>query len=421
MSNISASDPQPQLSAPDALTHWIVKAFYPGPVPQGLEEQERFADFMLDKASEHPVFGAKVLASLEKYPHWNSLQAALDDLLPKQRQHIFTADQLLAAPISPPVEIVPNLFTEHRDVILGGAMGDGKTSICLQLGLQLALGLPLFGLAHSVGTDVLKPVRSYKVMYFDLELGAADFKQRMALNSNSAGVGRQFIYLDATHRTPLYGKVIFDNPNLHLPIIRDEINKHKPEIVIVDNLSLAFHGDVSKPEDCMRFRRNVDWLYHECPSVRMFLFPHHLTKPTTTEQGKPARISLLRDPRNWLGRVRGSGKLLDHFTVRLGFAREEVDGHEVCVINGISSHAQISPICLEQDSQTRVFCLHPDGTLAAKSIFTQAELKLWNQLPNPFTWADVVKIDRSAGQRMLKKAKDNGLVPESASSYTKVG
>lgn len=331
-------------------------------------------------------------------------------------QHIFTADELNAAPLDPPLQIVPGLFTEYRDVILGGAHGDGKTTACVEIGINLALGLPLFGLSpHTLAaTDVLKPTRSYKVMYFDLELGKSDFQKRMSAYPQYGSAGGQFIYVDAWRGSPLYHKIKFDDPSRialdkrnRLPIIRDEINQVKPEIVIVDNLKLAFMGQLERSDDCMKFRAAVDWLYNECASVKMFLFPTHLTKPTL-QDGKPAKISLLTDPRNWLAKIRGSGALLDHFTVRLGFAREEIAGNEVCIINGNSSHAEISPIILEQD-QSRLFYLHPDGAVT-KRIFSTAEQRAWEQLPTIFGDADIQSLGKSSRScyRALAKAKANG-------------
>jgi hypothetical protein len=105
-----------------------------------------------------------------------------------------------------------------------------------------------------------------------------------------------------------------------------------------------------------------------------------------------------------------------------------VDGNEVQVLNGISSHNRISPLCLERvyDEEGEVspyLRQHSDPEIKVKAILTGTERELWNSLSGRFRSADIkANPQHATGFRMLRKLKDNGLVTEvSRGVYEKVG
>ena len=325
--------------------------------------------------------------------------------LPKQDpRYAYTAGELLQETIIPPVDMVEGVLVEGKDAILGGAYGIGKTSVCLHFGAGLSTGENVFG---------LRVTRPYRVLYFDLELGKAEFQHRLRdvreMCTDRDRLDQNFVYIDATPDSPLYGQIRFNAEGSRSIL---ELTKlHRAEVVIIDNLSLAFTGDMENPKDCMALRGWVSWIRKENPNVRLFFLPTHLTKPNAEKVP-----SLLREVRLWLARVRGSGKLLDHFTIRLGFDMEQDStGQEFYVLNGISSHGEISPICLEKGEQGYLYQPHSDKCLKARTVFTKAELTVWDGLPDCFTWEKIKRTlgtARATGQRMLQKAKANHIVEE---------
>jgi hypothetical protein len=324
-----------------------------------------------------------------------------------------TGADLLAADIKPPSAIISGLLYEHKDAVLGGAYGQGKTTWCMQAGGSIASGEPLFGLPVT---------RPYRVLYIDLELGKSEFQQRYRLLRKLIGnptMDKNFIYVDATPGTALGGLLKLDTNN-GLAKFSKLIRQHEAEVIIVDNLSLAVEGDLEKGRDCMKLRHGVSSLREDNSPVLCFILPTHVVKPNADYAP-----DLLRDPRQWLGSVRGNGKLLDHFTVRLGLDAAK-DSEEWYVLNGITSHGRISPICLERVEQENdgptLFRLHSDADIRLRGILTETERLIWGELPERFTWSTIEGLGskRATGHRTLAKAKANGLVAPEGKGYRKL-
>jgi AAA domain len=317
--------------------------------------------------------------------------------------HVYTIGKLLAATFSPIEEIIEGMFVAGRSCVIGGSYGVGKTTLSIQLGVGLAAGEPVFG---------RKVARAYRVGYFDLELGAAEFQGRLRLARsgihNTANCDENFVYVDASTEGDLFGKIKLQPENDGW-LLAELIRGHNLEIVIVDNLSLAVPGDLSDPKVCMELHRNLGRLRRQAPTLRLPILPAHLVKPS---RGKEVPPSLLKDPRGWLAGIRGSGKLLDHITQRFGFDEEkDGDGNEYHVLNGISSHRRVSPLVLEQDMETRQFHVSTDRSMNRSVIFTPAERSVWDGLSPRFKYGEVKKHGGS-GYRMFEKAKEHGLIIE---------
>jgi AAA domain len=324
-----------------------------------------------------------------------------------------TGEDLITADIKPPSAIIPGLPYEYKDAVLGGAYGQGKTTFCMQLGYSIASGSSLFGLPVT---------RPYRVLYVDLELGKSEFQQRYRLLRESIGnpaVNKNFIYVDASPGTALGGLLKLDTKN-GLMEFNKLIRKHEAEVVIVDNLSLAVVGNLENGKDCIEIRHGVSLLRGDNSPALCFVHPTHVTKPNP--EWAP---DLLREPRQWLGSIRGSGKLLDHFTVRLGLDTAK-DSEEWYVLNAISSHGRISAICLERVEQENdgpiLFRLHSDADIRLRGVLTETERNIWYELPEYFTWSTIEGLGskRASGHRALHKAKANKLVVPDGKGYRKV-
>ena len=320
-------------------------------------------------------------------------------------RHIYTAGKLLAATFPPVEEILQGMLIEGRSCVIGGGFGVGKTTLCLELGVGLAAGEPVFGRTVA---------RAYRVGYFDLELGAAEFQARLKLAkskiSNSTACDENFVYVDGSTESDLFGKLKLQPDRGHW-LLSDLIRERRLEIAVVDNLSLAVSGKIEESDVCMDVHKHLGLLRKNAPILKLVILPAHLVKPA---RGKahPPPPSLLKDPRGWLAGIRGSGKLLDHITQRFGFDQErDKSGREYFVLNGISSHRLVSPLVLEQDTDTRQFSVSKDRSRSLSLILTLAERTVWDALPPRFKYADVKKYGGS-GYRMFKKAQEHGLITE---------
>ena len=315
--------------------------------------------------------------------------------------HVYSAGTLLGASFPPIEEIIEGMFIAGRSSVIGGAYGIGKTTLAIQMGAGLAAGEPIF--CRTVA-------RSYRVGYFDLELGAAEFQVRLRLAmtriQNTEILDKNFIYVDASSESDLFGRIKLQ-PDASDWLLADLICDQRIEIAIIDNVSLAVLGDLSEPQVCMELHRNLGLLRRKAPTLKLPILPAHLVKPSR-ENALP---SLLKEPRGWLAGIRGSGKLLDHITQRFGFDLEHESEREYYVLNGISSHKLISPLVLEQDLETRQFRVSTDQEMNRSVIFTPAEQKVWDALLKRFRYADIKKHGGSS-YRMFKKAQEHRLITE---------
>ena len=319
--------------------------------------------------------------------------------------HIYTAGKLLESFFPPIEEIMRNTFVAGRSCVIGGAYGIGKTTLAIQMGAGLAAGECVFG------RDVARP---YRVGYFDLELGGAEFQGRLQLArsriQDTVTLDENFIYVDASTESDLFGKIKLQPDNKVNWLLADLLQEYGIEIAIIDNVSLAVPGNLSEPDVCMQLQQNLGKLRQSAKALKLTMLPAHLVKPSRDGDGPP---SLLNDPRGWLTGIRGSGKLLDHITQRFGFDQEQDGtGQEYYVLNGISSHRLISPLVLEQDVDTRQFSVSKERSRNLSLILTPAERKVWDSLPMPFKYASDVKKYKGTGQRMFKKAQEHGLITE---------
>ena len=318
--------------------------------------------------------------------------------------HIYTAGKLLETSFQPIEEIMRNTFVAGRSCVIGGAYGIGKTTLAIQIGVGLAVGECVFG------REVARP---YRVGYFDLELGGAEFQGRLQLARSrirdTVTLDENFIYVDASTESDLFGKIKLQ-PDKAGWLLADLLQEYRIEIAIIDNVSLAVPGNLSEPDVCMQLQQNLGKLRQRAKALKLTMLPAHLVKPSRDGDGPP---SLLNDPRGWLSGIRGSGKLLDHITQRFGFDQEQDGaGQEYYVLNGISSHRLISPLVLEQDVDTRQFSVSKERSRNLSLILTPAERKVWDALPMPFKYASDVKKYKGTGQRMFKKAQEHGLITE---------
>jgi hypothetical protein len=293
---------------------------------------------------------------------------------------------------------VEDLLVEGHHGILAGPYAVGKTYLGIQLSVSLATG------DEFMGRRVRRP---YRVSFIDLENGAAEFKSRSRRLLDRLGkpqlrlLDSNWRYHDATEpEDSLYGLTLRP-PGFER--LEGYLNKYGSEVIILDCYGKAVPWEEKNEERTKDLLARIA-LLQKTTSLRdgLFLQFHHPTKPTADAPWP----SLLDSPREWLGRVRGTGRLLDFSPIRLGFDEVSAANRESAhVVNGLT-RGQLSPLILERN-ENGFFDLHSDKDFLVKSLFGRAskqyELfeairdKLENR--NSITWTEIAKIPPSAGAK----------------------
>jgi hypothetical protein len=233
-------------------------------------------------------------------------------------------------------------------------------------------------------------------------------------------LNRHWRYHDATEpEDALYQLTLSPNGFKRL---REYVEKHEPEVIIIDCYGKAVPWEEKNEERTKELLSNIAQLQKSTSLRRgLFLQFHHPTKPTADTVWP----SLLENPREWLGRVRGTGRLLDFSPIRLGFDTVSAANRESAhVVNGFI-RGQLSPLILERN-ETGFFDIHSDKDFLVRSLFGKAtkQFELFEairrRLDNQpsITWTDIAKIPPSLGAKFytntiaetLRTALSNGLL-----------
>lgn len=342
---------------------------------------------------------------------------------------IVTFADLLAMEVKPPSFVIEGLIVEGQVGFLAGPFAIGKTMLTLQLVQSLASGRPFMG----------RPVRrAYKTAFLDLENGTEEIARRLQSQVRNAEPG-VYSVMPEDFQKCLYVNTKEAGPLKALKLDKDGFEKlrifvqaNAVEALVIDNFGRVFPGKESEEEAMKKFFDEIDALRSRCPSLQrgMILFLHHVTKPSN--QG-PAP-DLLTEPYNYLGRVRGSGRLHDFSEFRLAFDRQEEkdDGERYYVINGVVRSSEVTPFILEFNEGDLSFRVHSNLDLRVQKAFGKAkkQKELFLLLPDHFRFTDGTRMKgnnakgfhKETVRDMLKAAKANALVrQETDGSYRKIG
>jgi len=322
-----------------------------------------------------------------------------------QMAGVFHFRQLMGLKVERPKDIVRSLISQRQNVILIGRFGIGKTMLGTQLSVHLALGREFLG---------LNIPRAFRTMYLDFENDLGDMKDRLSKQTasfqlsqaESALLDENWIYGDAgDDENPLHGIKLDDSDRTPLEPLISQMQKHRPEVVFIDNLGLvATKGDLTDPEEAARFYDNLKYIRSKTETLQdgAFVVFHHLTKPGEYQ----SNISLLTSPYEYLSRARGSGRVLDFARSRLALAEEMVGAKKCHILNGINRSAVVSPLILQFNSETLSFERHEDTKLRFDAVFSTRPRgkEIYRQLPEEeFKFSDAEKLqDPSTGKAINK-------------------
>jgi RecA-family ATPase len=335
----------------------------------------------------------------------------------------FNFQELLDAKISRPREIVSGLFFERSNAVLAAAFAEGKTMLALLLSLHLAAG------RNFLGRTIPRP---FKVLYVDFENDLGDIRDRvekqkvgMKLTSQEVDLLKQNWHLAIGSRPddPLYDTRL-DKEN-NMDSLMEKVEQINPEVLFIDNLGRVTKGDVEFPQEAKILYANLSRLRKQSRLLAqgVIVLLHHVTKPSDS-----SAASLFTDPRGFLGRVRGTGRLVDFCESRLAMAEENIGGGTYKILHGIIRNAKSRPLVMNFNQETLSFEEHGNSGFRVQQVFANKpkKLEIYLSLPEEFTWTEAEALlgDVNAGtlSETLGLAVSGGLLhpPDERKRYRKI-
>jgi hypothetical protein len=325
---------------------------------------------------------------------------------------IYNFGDFLSMPLEKPLPALAGFLFEGQTGMLAGRFGIGKTLLSTQMTLCLACG------KEFLGRTVARP---YKVAFIDCENGPNEIQNRVKKQIDALKLGPDEMTLIrdncfyANARDiggSLYGlQISKSKADPGVQKLKEFLNDYKAEIVILDNLGRLLPGDLEKAEDVKGFFEAIQAVKEVCPSVKIWIFLHHIKKPN--DHGE--KISLFHSPYEFLSQMRGSGRLLDFSEMRYALAEESFGDTNFLVLNGITRSADVVPTVLEKHEDSLTFQVVSDKRFLMESLFEKRpkaeELvnAIKNAFPNSFHFTDVTKLLDSQGKPFVRGTVDSTL------------
>lgn len=165
---------------------------------------------------------------------------------------------------------IPQLLSDEGKMIVFGASGTGKSFSAMQLGL--ATTNKLLWLAYH-------EVPQQKIMYFDGEMGLKPFFHNLKklITGYDCDYPRNFIYYPTS--------VLSLDDQKGYDVVRQLIDEHRPDIVVLDTIRCFLSGGEDKPEEFKRFIEHLDKLSDEFGVAWVML--QHMPKNSVRRKGPP--------------------------------------------------------------------------------------------------------------------------------------
>lgn len=334
-------------------------------------------------------------------------------------REFYSFDELIESEHKDPAYAVDDLLIEGHHGIIAGPYASGKTFLGIQLSVSLATGTDFMG---------RKVPRPYRVVFIDLENGAQEFKsranrllERMKMPVEQRDLlNKYWRYHDATEPEDSFYQLTLEPAGFDR--LQGYVHKYVPEVIIIDCYGKAVPWEEKNEERTKDLLTRIARL-QKSTSLRegLFIQFHHPTKPSADAVWP----SLLENPRDWLGRVRGTGRLLDFSPIRLGFDTVSAANRESAhVVNGFI-RGQLSPLILERN-EAGFFDIHSDKDFLVRSLFGRAtkQFELFEAIRDRLedqpriTWTDIARIPPSSGTKFhtntiadtLRTARTNKLL-----------
>lgn len=316
----------------------------------------------------------------------------------------FTLEDIVNRNFPPQVPIVDKMLLPGEIALFIGRQKEGKSTLALQLAIDVACGDPFLGnfTTHQTG-----------VLYVDYENRPRRLKERgIDLLDGRPPSSVAHLSLKA------YDRVSDRDVGLSNTQEQDRLTQLvrdlKPGLVIIDPLRYALGDDTQKEKTAMNLIERVSMLQKVNPDTAVIIV-HHLKK----QQDQREAVSPQDDAQTWIDQVYGSQALLAHSDTIWGL-KEDDDGYSFVTVPRAQDKLNLR---LEKKPNSERFILSPPQ--AQTACFKPAQIAAWNKLPASFSWKQGLKhgVANSTLDRVIRKARAAGLLTQDpiTKQYSKVG
>lgn len=213
--------------------------------PTSTEQSMR--DYLKDLEADYAQMGQRIAELKNTYP----------EIL-----EIFTTEQLLTLEFPEPRWLIQGILPTDGHSMLVGQWGSWKTWLATDAGISIAAGRPFLDRDTSEG----------RVLILAMEGGQREHCRRVeALTRGISGAASLPVFHFAS------GSLDFDNEKQRA-MIGAALRQVRPDLVIVDNLRLAFGGDENDSEQSRTIKQFTDGMATHHPAS--WLYIHHPIKST---------------------------------------------------------------------------------------------------------------------------------------------
>jgi AAA domain len=310
---------------------------------------------------------------------------------------VLSLEEILKVEFPKPEPLVEEFLNAGEVGLLIGRQKEGKSTLSLQLAIDIASGTPF------LDRFVTRPGT---ILYVDYENRFYQLQQR---GSRLIGERTGMMLKIKAYDSIADRDVGFANPERmtnqdRYTNLQKLVENVRPQLLIIDPLRLSLPGnlDITKDTDVVMLLDQIAQLQKLVPGMAVLLV-HHVKKEQNS--GSNA-VRLITDPRAWIDKVYGSQALLGHVETIWGL-EENDDGRYTLATVPRSHSVLILRLEKEPDSER---CVLSEG--GEPHFRTTDQSELWRKLPEEFSWKEAKEITKSGNtaSRIIGQARQQGFL-----------
>jgi hypothetical protein len=316
----------------------------------------------------------------QQQPSDNSRKALLQKFGVRTLQEIIDTDYPETTPV------VENFLSPGETALLIARQKEGKSTLALQLAIDISRGEPFLGRFATSQSLVL--YTDYENRPHRLRERGFDVAQDRPVD-NVAYIAFERI---SDRNVTLVGKE-FEH-------LQNVVGELRPGVLVIDPLRYAVVADSSDERATVEALDQVSRLGDRNPSLAVLLV-HHLKK--TQENYTP---ELRDDPKAWIDRVYGSQALIAHVETIWGLEHDDA-GY---ALGTVSRSEESFVLGLEKEPDSQRFILSPTSVQVDR--MTQALRTAWDKLPPEFSRGQglALGIPNNNLDRMIRHTRATGIL-----------
>lgn len=286
------------------------------------------------------------------------------------------------------VPIVEHLLSPGETTLLIARQKEGKSTLALQLAIDLSNGDPFLGQYKT---------RQSCVAYIDYENRPYRIKARAI--DVAKGRSTKNVIVRAFDSISDRDLTLFGPGYERLVRVVAEI---EPQVLIIDPLRLAIEKDSSDERSAVDALDHVAKLRRKNPELTVLLI-HHVKKAQANDN---LTMDLRTDPRSWIDKIYGSQALLAHAENIWGLEHD----HDGYAFGTVSRSEESFVIALEKEPDSQRFKVSDQPAQIAN--LPHALRDAWDLLPPEFSRSEGTHlgIPNNTLDRLIRQARPLGLL-----------